>query len=275
VIASLLQLVPGRAGALLAAAPLAGTVATAVVDPVVAPTLANGLVEGFYWLVGLGIGGFAMYGSARLVQVLDELHATRAELAEAAVGRERLRVSRDLHDLLGHALSAVSLKGDLALALLHRDPAAARAEITGLTDVARGALRDVRAITSGRHSVSLRSEVDGAVRLLAAAGIATRVDLDPADPPRAMQPLLAWAVREGVTNVLRHSEATCCTITLARRDGRVRLEIANDGAHPPGPAGGTGLAGVVARAHAARGTAVAERTGDRFRLVVDVPEDTP
>jgi two-component system sensor histidine kinase DesK len=123
VIASALMLVPGRAGAVLTAAPLLGTVGTAVADPVAGPTLGHGVVEGFYWLVGLGLGGFAMYGSARLVRVLDELHATRAELAEAAVGRERLRVSRDLHDVLGHALSAVSLKGDLALALLHRDPA--------------------------------------------------------------------------------------------------------------------------------------------------------
>jgi two-component system sensor histidine kinase DesK len=168
----------------------------------------------------------------------------------------------------------VSLKGDLALALLRRDPAAARAEIAALTDVARAALRDVRAITSGRHHVSLRTEVEGAVGLLASAGIDTRLDLDPAEPPPAVQPVLAWAVREGVTNVLRHSEATSCTFTVQRRDGRVRLEIANDGAHPPG-SDGMGLAGLAARARAAGGTAVAEHAGDRFRLVVDVPEESP
>jgi two-component system, NarL family, sensor histidine kinase DesK len=88
-----------------------------------------------------------------------------------AIGQERLRVSRDLHDLLGQSLSAVSLKGDLAKRLLHRDLAAARAEIEGLTKVARGALRDMRAVTSDQHAVSLPTETDGATALLQAAGV--------------------------------------------------------------------------------------------------------
>ncbi len=216
----------------------------------------------------------ALYGSARLVRMLDELHAARAELAELAVGRERLRVSRDLHDLLGQSLSAVSLKGDLALRLLPRDPTAARAEIAGLTGVARDALRGVRAVTRDEHAVSLRSETDGAAALLGAAGIDARVDLDLPGLPPAVEAVLAWAVREGVTNVLRHSQARACQITAGRHDGYVWLEIGNDGVRTPAGTGrGSGLTGLAERARALSGSASAERTRDgRFRLRVEIPE---
>lgn len=97
------------------------------------PNTGELLYSTFYWLSGLLLGGVSLFGSARLVRVVEQLDAARTELAEAAVGQERLRLSRDLHDLLGQSLSAVSLKGDLALALLGRDPATSRAEIESLT----------------------------------------------------------------------------------------------------------------------------------------------
>jgi two-component system sensor histidine kinase DesK len=226
-----------------------------------------------YWTIGLVTGAVALYGAARLVRVLDELEATRTELAELAIGRERLRISRDLHDLLGHSLSAISLKGDLATRLLHSDPHAASAEIEGLTGVARDALRGVRAITRDEHAMSLRTETDGAAALLGAAGIDARIDVDLPDLARPTEEMLAWAVREGITNVLRHSEATTCSVTAARRDGMVRLEMVNDRAHPP-TGRGSGLAGLAARARALSGWASGERThGGRFRLLVEVPEE--
>src|SRR6266511_2022283 len=216
----------------------------------------------------------ALYGSARLVRMLDELHAARAELAELAVGRERLRVSRDLHDLLGQSLSAVSLKGDLALRLLPRDPTAARAEIAGLTGVARDALRGVRAVTRDQHAVSLRAETQGAAALLGAAGIDAHLDVDLPGLPPAVEEVLAWAVREGVTNVLRHSQASTCQITAGHRDGRGWLEIVNDGVRPPAGAGsGSGLNGLAERARALGGSVHAQPSDDgRFRLLVEVPE---
>jgi two-component system sensor histidine kinase DesK len=215
----------------------------------------------------------ALYGSARLVRVLDELQTTRAELAELAVGRERLRVSRDLHDLLGQSLSAVSLKGDLALRLLPSDPKAAQAEIEGLTGVAREALRGVRAVTRDEHNVSLPTEASGAAALLGAAGIDARIDLDLPELPPPVEEMLAWAVREGVTNVLRHSQARTCSITAARQDGRVRLEIENDGAWAP-VGEGSGLDGLAERARALSGTVAADRTPDgRFKLLVELPEE--
>jgi two-component system, NarL family, sensor histidine kinase DesK len=226
-----------------------------------------------YWTVGLVTGAVALYGAARLVRVLDELEATRAELAELAIGRERLRISRDLHDLLGHSLSAISLKGDLARRLLHSDVHAARAEIEGLTAVARNALRDVRAITRDKHTVSLRTETDGAAALLGAAGIDARIDLDVPELARPTEEVLAWAVREGITNVLRHSQATTCSVTAARRGGMVRLEIVNDGARPSAGEG-NGLAGLAGRARALSGSASGLRLrGGRFRLLVELPEE--
>src|SRR6266545_8209320 len=122
------------------------------------------------------MGGGCLYGAARLVMIARELREAKAELAQLAVGRERLRISRDVHDLLGHTLSAVALKGELALRLLHRgDRSRAVAEIDGLTTVARSALRDIRDVAQQEHRVSLATEAEGAASLLEAAGIRTRI----------------------------------------------------------------------------------------------------
>jgi two-component system sensor histidine kinase DesK len=274
VIASGAMLLRGWPADIAVAAPLLATAAGVVGEaPINGESLVQEALAVVYWIVGLVTGAVALYGSARLVRVLDELHATRAQLAELAVGRERLRVSRDLHDLLGQSLSAVSLKGDLALRLLRSDPSAARAEIASLTEVARDTLRGVRAVTSDEHAVSLRTEIEGAVALLTAAGIDARVDLDLPGLARPVENVLAWAVREGVTNVLRHSQASTCSITAGRWDGNARLEIVNDGARAP-VGEGSGLAGLAERAGALTGSAAAGRTGDgRFRLLVEVPEE--
>ena len=125
----------------------------------------------------------------------------------------------------------MSLKGDLALRLLSSDPQAARSEIAGLTQMARTALRDVRGVTRGQPRASYQAEIDGAATLLAAAGIDAHIDADLPLPP-AVDDVLGWAVREGVTNILRHSEAATCSITARREAGRIRLEIVNDGAPP-------------------------------------------
>ncbi|MFI7422524.1 sensor histidine kinase [Nonomuraea sp. NPDC049684] len=238
-------------------------------------TVPHVLLLAVYPMLGLVVFGGALVAGARLVLLLEELEATRAELAAAAVGEERVRVSRDLHDLLGQSLSAISLKGDLALRLLAKDAGAARAEIESLTGVARDALRDVRAITRDELAVSLRTEIDGAAALLGAAGVGTRLDVA-ALPPLSgpAHDALAWAIREGATNLLRHSEATTCAITVARDGGRVRLEIVNDGVRGVGSPG-SGLAGVSERARAASGSSSTAVHDGRFRLSVEVPEEGP
>jgi two-component system sensor histidine kinase DesK len=225
-----------------------------------------------YYVAVLVLGGGALYGSARLVSILGDLFAARAELAENALARERLRMSRDLHDLLGQSLSAVSLKGDLAIRLLSSDPAAAYREIESLTFVARSALRDMRAVTRGEHDVSLPAEVDSAQAILEAAGVATQVAVALPGLSPALDAVLAWGIREGTTNILRHSQATAAVITAGRADGLAWLEIVNDAAQPAADSG-SGLAGLAGRARAVGGTAVGGYLGaGTFRLRIELPE---
>ncbi|GHJ53079.1 hypothetical protein Nm8I071_23860 [Nonomuraea sp. TT08I-71] len=224
-----------------------------------------------YVVVVFVTGWGALFWSAWLARAVHELSAARAALAEIAVQGERQRILRDLHDLLGQSLSAVSLKGDLALRLLSRDPAAARVELDGLVAVARTALRDSRNVSREAQRVSLRSEIDGAVALLTAAGIQADVHVSAARVSRQAEELFAWAVREGTTNMLRHSEARRCWLRIERRTTTVRLEIVNDGARP-GAADGSGLAGLDERARAAAGSVQSGLIGGgQFLLAVEAP----
>lgn len=233
------------------------------------------VVSAVYQLAVFAVFPATLYWSARLVRTVDELFAARTALAESAVEGERRRISRDLHDLLGYSLSAVSLKGDLALRLLPADRNAALAEIEDLTGVARDALRDVRTVALAEHDVSLHTEVDGAAALLDAAGLDVRISVELPEPPPAAERLLAWAVREGATNILRHSQARTCWVTATSGDATVRLEIVNDGAREPAEPG-RGLAGLAERARTLSGSVSAERIrGGRFRLRVEVPMNPP
>jgi two-component system sensor histidine kinase DesK len=233
------------------------------------------VLEMVYYTLVWVVFAFSLYGTARLVRLVNELHRSRAELAELAVDEERVRVSRDLHDLLGQSLSAISLKGDLAARLLSADPARARHELTGLTELARSTLRDIRAVARDEHQVILREEIAAARGLLAAAGVDTRVDTGGIGRglPEATQRVLAWAVREGVTNLLRHSEATACTITLSHAGGATTLDMRNDGVRQPPLGDGSGLAGLKDRAATAGGSATAHPSGDgHFHLHVELPD---
>lgn len=229
------------------------------------------------WIVSylaavLLLGGAGLFAAPRLVRVVDELSGARAQLAQAAIDRERLRISRDVHDLLGRSLSAVSLKGELALRLLASDPRAAGSEIASLTEVARDALRDVRGVTREHKMASFRDEIGGAASLLDAAGIEAHIDADLPPLPGPVDDVLGWAVREGVTNILRHSDADTCWITARLRDSWISLDIINDGASPP-TGEGTGLAGLATRATALSGSVSTrlDRNG-RFRLSVLLPQ---
>ncbi|OLL96357.1 sensor histidine kinase [Pseudonocardia sp. Ae505_Ps2] len=216
----------------------------------------------------LGAGGLVVH--AQLAVELDRLARVRAELAEVAVQRERLRVSRDLHDLLGQSLSAVVLKGELAGRLRDVDPERATRETEDLATIARSALADLRATTVDLRAVRLDAEVAGAVRLLDAAGVVVHVTGDPDGLPTDQDALLGWAVREGVTNVLRHSDATACAIVFDRSPGRLTMTIENDA--PAGPGGdGSGLDGLASRVRELGGTLRVEHEARRFRLHVDVP----
>ncbi|MEU1720729.1 histidine kinase [Nonomuraea sp. NPDC005692] len=231
-----------------------------------------------FYVIAIPITGSMIYVLVRLVRVAAELEEARAELADAAVLRERLRISRDLHDGLGRSLTAIALKGDLAARLMDRDPASARGEVGELVRVAREAAQDVRHVARGYRAMSLSGETDRAAALLESSGVSCQAHLADVPLPRRAEEALAWGVREAVTNVLRHSRATTCTITTSLRDGRVRLEVANDGAaggeHGGEHSGehGGGLTGLAERASQAGGTCAAAPTdGGGFLLTMEVP----
>ena len=220
------------------------------------------------------LGGGALFAAARVVRTADQLAATRAVLADQAVARERHRFSRDLHDTLGQSLSAISLKGDLAIALLERDPGGALREIRAISAVAERLADDARAVTFDGRSVSFVVEAAGAVDLLRAAGVDAEVDVDLGHLSPQANALFGWAIREGATNVLRHSTATRCVISAIRDDGRFGLEVVNDGAVPPSDnETGNGLAGLTDRAGLLRGVVSTDVHAGRFRLRVLLPED--
>ena len=276
-IASAAMLLPHPWGAVAAAAPIVGT---AVISIVVFSELGLQfrVINTIYLIVVIIMGALALYSSTRLKATIDELEIDRSTLAQTAVDRERLRISRDLHDLLGHTLSAISLKGDLAIRLLERhDDHAARTEIAGLTGIARAALHDMHAITRDQHAVSVRSEATAATALLRSAGIEAKIHVNLPSLAQPVEETVAWGIREGTTNILRHGDARSCTITAQRHDRIIRLSVISDGAHRPAtaPSSGTGLAGLATRARALNGTAAGRYlANDRYELLIEIPEQT-
>ena len=189
-----------------------------------------------------------------------ELMASRDEARRLAALAERERIARDLHDLLGHTLTVVAVKADLAGRLVERDPARARAEIEEIQSTARAALADVRAAVTGMRSATLASELADARRALAAAGIALEVEGKPQLLPPAVESVLVFALREGVTNVIRHAGARACRLCLDVEAGQARLELRDDGRGFAGPEG-NGIAGLRERLAAANGSLSLMREG--------------
>jgi two-component system sensor histidine kinase DesK len=230
------------------------------------------------------LGGLFAYGAERRNVLIFTLNQTRAELARMAVAEERLRISRDLHDLLGHSLSLIALKSELAGRMIGSDPQRAAREIAEVEAVARRSLAEVRQAVTGYRQPSLAAELAAARRTLAAAGIDCRVDAPGtyALPPE-VDALLAWTVREGSTNIVRHSGARHAGIRVVVDDAGAEADLTDDGAGPPasatgatappGPAG-AGLAGLAERSARLGGTLRAgagERGGFRLRVSVPLP----
>ncbi|MFJ4532583.1 histidine kinase [Streptomyces nigrescens] len=197
---------------------------------------------------GIGYGtflsGMVTATVLSLFDAIQKLNATRQELARSAVEKERLRFSRDLHDLLGHTLSVVVVKAEAVRRLAPRDLDAALAQAADIEAVGRQALTEIREAVSGYREGGLTTELDRARSALEAAGIEPVVrQAGPPLPPQAGA-LLGWVVREGVTNTVRHSCATRCEIAVHADEERVRLTITDDGRGPlssgtatgPGPA---------------------------------------
>lgn len=207
------------------------------------------------------------YSLTRLGDLVVLLERARHDLARSAVATERDRIARDLHDVLGFSLSAVALRGELVLRLLDREPERAEAELTSLSEVVAQARTELASITSGRIRLRLDQEVDAATEVLTAAGISVAADIERGPLPAEVDSALAAALRESVTNVLRHSRARTCSITISRADGAVLLRVVNDGVtgRPAEQAGGSGLASLALRAGGK--LEAGPRPGGRFELV--------
>ena len=249
-----------------------------------AVTTAAGWASGVGWqelmTIELIVGGtgLSVVGTRRMLSTIRELHVAREEVARLAVSEERLRFARDLHDLLGHSLSLITLKSELAGRLLPEAPDKAAAEVRDIEGTAREALREVREAVAGYRLPTLAAELEGAREMLAAAGIRCRIEEDADALPLQTDAILAWTVREGVTNVIRHSRARNCTIRISRESLQARVEMVDDGrgnlVECNEAVSGSGLRGVAERVAEAGGRfECGLREAGGFRLGVALPVD--
>lgn len=197
--------------------------AAALVVPALVPSWRDG--PGWTQAVMIVFTALIFFAFTEMARANQTLVAARAEVAELAAEAERNRIARDLHDLVGHSLTAITVKSNLARQLAETEDSASIREIAEIETLSRQALADVRAAVSGYHEVTLAGELARARELLRAAGVAADLPtaLDLVDPAR--QELFGWIVREGITNVVRHARASSCTVTVSGSS----VEIRDDG----------------------------------------------
>lgn len=254
----------------------------AISGAVAALALAEASVDpGTSFVQGLSVSlvGLTVYGIATLQRANAQLLAAREEIGRLAVAEERVRIARDLHDTLGHDLSVIALKSELAGRLVEANPARASAEILDVQGVARQALASVRETVSGYRRPTLDAELSEVRSSLAAAGIDVLVSRADAALPEPVESVLAWAVREGSTNILRHSGTSRASIRIGIAGPNAIADIEDDGPSrdsavtPDAPGGaGQGLAGLRERVARSGGRMDAGPTrSGGYRLHVAVP----
>jgi len=179
-------------------------------------------------VVSLVVGLFT-YGARRVMEANERLDAAQAQLADLAVVNERLRIARDLHDLLGHSLTVIRAKSELATRIAASDPERANHEMQEVEKIARASLADVRAAVTNYRRPTLAAERANARTALAAAGIVADFHDDDVALSPETDETLAWVLREAVTNVVRHSGATCCHVRTRHDGDVVQLEVLDEG----------------------------------------------
>lgn len=239
----------------------------------------NWLLVLLVWSVGAGWTLVVLLGNLGTLWMWDltnEAILGREARARLAVSEERLRFARDMHDLLGHSLSAIAVQSELAARLAERDPRRAAQEMRSAQRLAREALREVRAAVSGYREVDLDAETANVHQILTATGVRCSVTGRAEDIPAELRGLAAWVIREAGTNAIRHSSAKRCDIVIRHEGGAAVIEVYNDGASGSGAdtsiGYGNGLSGLAERVAAARGTLTASRSGaDGFLLRAVLP----
>ncbi|WP_394215282.1 sensor histidine kinase [Brachybacterium vulturis] len=235
------------------------------------------LADALVFAVITYMAGFSAVLIDWLSRTTVQLAAAREHLARSAVAEERARFSRDLHDLLGHSLSVIVVKAQAVRRFAATDPAATAEHARGIEEIGRNALEEVREAVAGYREVVLADELDSARSTLRDGGVRTEVRGTRTVLPPQIDRLFAWTVREGVTNILRHSPARSCTIRVELASGVATLEIIDDG-RPAGPTAegataptGSGLAGLRERAERLGGVLAADHEAGGFRLGVSAP----
>jgi two-component system sensor histidine kinase DesK len=206
-----------------------GIAAVTAVDAVVVTRPALSEFNPGPQIFGVFMAGLLVMFITRLLRLIAELNAAREELARMAVADERLRFARDLHDLLGHTLSLIVVKSEAVRRLVHHDAEAAARESGDIELVSRQALAEVREAVTNYRERSLEDELEGARLALTAAGIEATIHQSDERLPDTIESVLGWTVREGVTNVVRHSNGHHCDIDVRQVDGVAVLQICDDG----------------------------------------------
>ena len=232
-------------------------------------TISLGAVERWDSQVGTAFGimaaSVAVFGLRAVMNRNTDLVIAHQENARLAVDNERTRFARDLHDILGHSLTVITVKAELAQKLLDVDLERARAEIADLERLSRDALTDVRRAVEGYRDITLPGELVRARVALRAAEIDAEVPNSTDEVPSDLRELFAWTVREGVTNVIRHSGAAHCSVVLSATTAEVR----DDGCADPSADGqGSGLSGLRERAAEVGATVVTRDLSPGFSLSV-------
>jgi two-component system sensor histidine kinase DesK len=231
----------------------------------------EGVVPGIAAVGTLALVSWGAITVAWLISSNIKLQQAREELARLAVEEERTRFARDVHDVLGHTLTLIVAKQRLASRLLN-DPEAAAVELRDAETLTRDALREVREVAGGYRQPTLTSELSGARVALETAGIQAIVEKNVGVLSRDVEATLAWTVREGVTNVVRHSGAKSCTIRIHARDRVVVADVIDDGGATPVARTGMGLAGLRERVEAQGGTLRWDAPGSGgFHLSAELP----
>ncbi|MER5305803.1 sensor histidine kinase [Streptomyces lasiicapitis] len=228
----------------------------------------------------IAVGGLVSLLTSRCgawtLSVMWEAERARETESRLAVAEERLRFGRDLHDVMGRNLAVIALKSELAVQLARRGRPEAVEQMIEVQRIAQESQREIREVVRGYRDIDLGVELVGARGVLEAAGIACRVTGSPAGLPDAVQSALAWVVREGTTNVLRHGDARRCAIELSAGEGRTTLTIENDGVPDVAAApAGSGLAGLGERLAGVGGTLEHDSADGSFRLTARVPLPEP
>lgn len=214
------------------------------------------------------VGGSNIY-FAQKTRMYCQLKRANEEIEHLAKVAERERIARDLHDVLGHTLSVIILKSELAGKLLDRDPQRAKQEIADVERTSREALAEVRNTIRGYRANSLESELKQATEALQTAGITVKSEAAKVDLTPAQESVVGLIVREAVTNVVRHANAKNCSLRLTPNDGSCRLEIRDDG-RGGGAVEGNGLRGMRERIEALGGTLI-RQTSPGTTLLIEFP----